>query len=207
MPQTFLSWTWLVLFVAISVVRKAHERRAGRRSSLRDTPVIEAALMVAWGIAAGVAPLVYMFTDRLAFADYPMPWPLGALGAALFLGAIWLLHRSHADLGAAWHPTVEPGAGQGLVTHGVFRRIRHPMYTAHLVWGVAQILLIPNLVGGALALPLILLVLLFRIPREERAMIAEFGDAYRAYMAQTGRVFPPLRLDGGSDGVGHSPQR
>jgi protein-S-isoprenylcysteine O-methyltransferase Ste14 len=194
MSQAVFSWAWLAGLVVISTVRKMHERRAGRRSSLRDTPPLEAVLMFVWGIAAGIVPLFYVFSDFLAFADYPfaMPLPLSLAGIGLFVGAIWLLHRSHADLGQLWKPTVEPQPEQLLVTNSVFRRIRHPMYAAHLLWGVAQLLLLPNLVAGPPGLLLILLVVAVRVPREERAMIEEFGDRYRAYKTKTGAFWPRL---------------
>ncbi|MBW1879008.1 MAG: isoprenylcysteine carboxylmethyltransferase family protein [Deltaproteobacteria bacterium] len=194
MSQAVFSWTWLALFVAISVVRKIHERRAGKRSSLKGTPIAEGALMALWGLAAGILPLVYLFTSWLDFADLPfeMPPALGFLGVGLFLIAIWLLHRSHDDLGKTWSPSVEPEAGERLVTDGVYRRIRHPMYAAHVWWGVAQALLLPNLLAGPLALVLMFVLIAMRVPREERALLETFGDDYRGYMEQTGRILPKL---------------
>lgn len=195
MGQPVFNWIWLGLTAAIIVVRKVHERRAGKRPGFGDTPLPEAALMAAWGAAAGVLPLFYVFGPWLRFADYPFPWPAAAgwIGAALFVGSIWLLHRSHADLGKRWSPAVEPEGGQGLVTGGVYRRIRHPMYTAHVAWGLAQGLLLPNVLAGPLPLLLIAAVLVLRIPREERAMLERFGDEYRAYQKRTGRILPRLR--------------
>jgi len=85
-----------------------------------------------------------LFSEWLDFADYPieMPWALGVFGVLLFLVAIWLLHRSHADLGKNWSPRGDATAGHSLVTGGVYERIRHPMYAAHVVWGIAQALLL-----------------------------------------------------------------
>ena len=64
------------------------------------------------------------------------------------------------------------------------------MYSAHVLWGIAQVLLLPNLIAGPLALIVIFAVIALRVPREERAMIVEFGDAYRQYMERTGRILP-----------------
>jgi protein-S-isoprenylcysteine O-methyltransferase Ste14 len=193
-PQDIFEWGWLVLFVTICIVRKVHERRAGDRGRLRGTPVGEAALMILWGLLAGVAPLFLIFGPLLDFAGYPfaIPWALRVAGLALFVVAIWLLHRSHADLGRLWSPTVEPKDEHGLVTEGVYARVRHPMYTSHVVWGVSQAVLFPNIIAGPLALLVMLVILQVRVPREERAMIDRFGDAYRAYMKRTGRVFPRM---------------
>ncbi len=64
------------------------------------------------------------------------------------------------------------------------------MYSAHVLWGIAQILLLPNLIAGPLALVLIFAVIGIRVPREEQAMLEEFGDDYRQYMKMTGRILP-----------------
>ncbi len=194
MSQEIFHWIWLVLLIVIIVVRKVHERKAGKSVSLGEIPVVEAMLMVLWGIAAGVLPFFYLFGTWLEFANYPftMPAGFGFAGTAFFATAIWLLHRSHADLGKLWSPRVEPESGQWLVTHGVYQRIRHPMYAAHVLWGIAQTLLLPNLVAGPLALLLIFAVIALRIPREERAMLKQFGDKYRRYMERTGRILPKL---------------
>ena len=192
MWQEIFNWIWLALFIIIAVVRKMDEYKAGRRTSLQGTPFVEAALMVLWGMAAGVAPFFYIFGSWLDFADLPLDVPpvFGFSGVALFLVAIWLLHRSHNDLGKLWSPTVEPETAQPLVAEGVYKRVRHPMYAAHVLWGIAQALLLPNLVAGPLALLLILFVLALRVPREDQAMIEEFGDEYCRYMDRTGSILP-----------------
>ena len=194
MLQETFNWVWFALFIVACIVRKVHERKAGRHSSLKGTPIVEASLMVLWGVAAGVLPLIYMFGSWLDFAGLPfkMPSAFGFFGVVLFLISIWLLHRSHADLGRLWSPTVEPEVKQRLITDGVYKRIRHPMYSAHVLWGIAQALLLPNLIAGPLALVLMLGVIGVRVPREEQAMLEEFGSEYREYMKTTGRILPMM---------------
>jgi protein-S-isoprenylcysteine O-methyltransferase Ste14 len=66
------------------------------------------------------------------------------------------------------------------------------MYTAFLVWTVAQAMLLPNWMVGICA-PIVLIALLaVRIPREEQMMIETFGDAYRDYMKRTARFIPGI---------------
>lgn len=40
------------------------------------------------------------------------------------------LRRTHADLGRNWWLSLEIREGHTLITQGVFRYIRHPMYTS-----------------------------------------------------------------------------
>jgi protein-S-isoprenylcysteine O-methyltransferase Ste14 len=114
-------------------------------------------------------------------------------GIGVYAFALWLLWRSHADLGMNFSPVVEVLEGQRLVTDGVYRGIPHPMYTAHLLWGLAQPFLIWNWVAGFFLLATLIPLLLVRIPAEERAMRDRFGDAYDAYREKTGTLFPRFR--------------
>jgi protein-S-isoprenylcysteine O-methyltransferase Ste14 len=192
MAQSLFEWTWLALLITATAVRKAHEHKVGRRASLRGIPLPEAGMMVLWGVAAGVLPLLYLFSPWLDFADYPfdVPLALSIVGVALFVCAIWLLHRSHADLGRQWSPAVEFQDDHVLVTEGAYEWVRHPMYAAHLLWGLAQTLLLPNFVAGPWAFVLMIGITAMRIPREERAMKEQFGDAYQRYRARTGGIVP-----------------
>ncbi len=194
MNQQVLNWAYIVMLVMVIVLRKIHERKSGRERKLKETPVIEIVMMVSWGLAAGVLPPLYMFTDFLDFADLPlgMPFIRGILGTILFLTGIAMLHLSHINLGRLWSPTVNPDDSHKLVRAGVYSMIRHPMYTAHVLWGMGQALLLPNVLAGSLALFLMSTLLVFRIPREEQAMLDVFDDEYRQYMNTTGRIFPKI---------------
>jgi protein-S-isoprenylcysteine O-methyltransferase Ste14 len=97
------------------------------------------------------------------------------------------------DLGQNWSPSLEIGEQQTLVTHGVYRRIRHPMYAAHWMWSIAQALLLHNWIAGPAGLVCFLPLYLMRVPREEQMMFDHFGAAYRAYITRTGRVIPRIR--------------
>jgi len=137
-------------------------------------------------------PILYLFTPLLSFADYRLPPFMPWCGAAVMVPALWLFWRSHADLGRNWSATLEVRKDHQLVTHGVYRRIRHPMYAAIILWGLAQGLLLSNWLAGWSTLVPFLVMYVLRTPREERMMCEFFGDAYRDYMRQTGRLLPRL---------------
>ena len=192
MSSKVFEWVWFALLIAIITVRTLHERAAGGNQGIKGTPLLEAVLMVMWAMAAAVIPLLYMFSPWLRLADYPfeIPFTLGIMGVGIFVAAIRLLHRSHADLGRSWSTNVRPNEAHRLVVDGVYRRTRHPMYSAHILWGIAQGLLLPNFLAGPLALILILVLVSIRVPREERLLLEAFSDQYRQYMNTTGRFLP-----------------
>jgi protein-S-isoprenylcysteine O-methyltransferase Ste14 len=133
-------------------------------------------------------PLIYLFTPWLDFADYDLPGWLGWIGTVVFAGAIVLLWRSHADLGRNWSPTLQIRPEHSLITHGIYRHIRHPMYSAHLLWAIAQGLLLANWLAGWIFFVTSLPLYLYRVPREEQMMLDQFGDDYRHYKIRTGSM-------------------
>jgi protein-S-isoprenylcysteine O-methyltransferase Ste14 len=181
---------FLAGFVAGSVIRKVYTRGCrNEKAEKKRRTVSDIVLIAAVGFGM-VTPLVYLFTPWLDFANYDLPGWMGWAGTAVFAGAIVLLWRSHADLGRNWSATLQIKSEHELVTHGVYRYVRHPMYAAHLLWAVAQGLLLENWLAGWAFLVTFLPFCLLRVPQEEEMMLEQFGDQYRAYMARTGRLIP-----------------
>ncbi len=164
------------------------EERAAELTQEGPATLVFSAL---WGVAL-LLPFVTAFTSWLTSADYSLPTWLGWTGVVLYAGALWLLWRSHADLGDNWSPVPDPVAEAELVTEGVFRRIRHPMYAAHILWGLAQPLLITNWVAGPLALISAAGLAALRIGPEEEKLITAFGEQYEQYRQATGALIPKL---------------
>jgi protein-S-isoprenylcysteine O-methyltransferase Ste14 len=135
-------------------------------------------------------PMLSLATPWLDRFAYVVPPAGQGLGAVLLAVSLWLFYRSHADLGRQWSPSLEVHSEHLLVTQGVYRRMRHPMYASIWLFALAQPLLVHNWVAGALAVPGFALLYFVRVPREEQLMLDTFGDAYRQYMARTGRVWP-----------------
>ncbi|AKJ28903.1 farnesyl cysteine carboxyl-methyltransferase [Caldimonas brevitalea] len=136
-------------------------------------------------------PMLFLATPWFGRFDYRLPsaW-LPVLGSLLMAASLWLFYLSHAHLGRQWSPSLEVHAEHQLVTSGVYRRVRHPMYASIWLFALAQPLLIHNWVAGALAVPGFGLLYFLRVPREEALMLETFGEAYRAYLQRTGRVWP-----------------
>ena len=168
----------------------------GKRS--RTVPVKRRAVgplervLLLFAVASTFVPLVWLWRPVFPFAEYPLePVPYAA-GLVLVAVGLWLFHRSHADLGTNWSITLELREGHTLVTEGVYRRIRHPMYAALFLYSIGLALVVPNWVVGPIYLVSFGLLFAFRVRREERLMRDEFGPAYDGYCARTKRLVPAL---------------
>jgi protein-S-isoprenylcysteine O-methyltransferase Ste14 len=121
--------------------------------------------------------------------DFSLPFWVRWAGLALGLASLGLWSWTHVALGTLWSAQLQLRANHRLVTSGPYYRIRHPMYTAILIWAASLGFLIANWVPFLFAV-LVVLFLVGRVPREEEMMIEQFGDEYREYMKRTGRFFP-----------------
>jgi protein-S-isoprenylcysteine O-methyltransferase Ste14 len=180
------------------VIRTPYEqRRRKTQMAVERVGDLERALVNLLFVGMGFVPTVYALTSWLDWADYRLApeaeRSAGGVGAALMTLAILLFWRSHADLGRNWSPSLQFRERHALVTEGVYRHVRHPMYASEWLWGVAQVLLLQNWVAGWASLALFTPLYILRVPREERMMLDRFGEGYRAYMDRTGRIVPRLQ--------------
>jgi protein-S-isoprenylcysteine O-methyltransferase Ste14 len=183
---------FLAGFVVGSVVRVIYTvRRRGIKAEKKYSNVLDIILVSAAGIGMDL-PFLYLFAPWLDFANYSLPRWSGCIGTIVFAGAIIMLWRSHADLGRNWSATLCITGQHSLVTTGIYRHIRHPMYTAHLLWAIAQGLLLSNWLAGWAFLVLSVPLYIVRIPKEEQMMLEHFGEKYRQYESRTGRLIPRL---------------
>lgn len=166
-------------------------RGAGRTVVRSDKGPAERALL-AFVSLAFLCALLWVATPAFRFADYPLRPVAFVPGLACLMLGLWLLYRSHADLGANWSVTLEVREGHRLVTGGVYRRLRHPMYLALLLHGLGQALVLPNWLAGPAYLAAFILLVACRLGPEERLMAETFGADYQAYRARTRRLIPGL---------------
>jgi len=139
-------------------------------------------------------PMLVWLPDRTLYT-LPPPWLwLALLGqllaAASILYGLWQTNIWHF-LGLCQLLGL-PDDGRinckpPLVISGLYRWVRHPLY----FWGLVLIWLTPQMTLTRLALFAALSVYLYMGTFfEERRLVAEFGDVYRAYQRQVPRLIP-----------------
>ena len=189
---------WNLVFLAGFVVyfgirHRFIQQTKGEKKAVSRKDGLEHALLTGMFVTVMVLPMVYLFTPLLGFADYRLPALLPWIGATAMIASLWLFWRSHVDLGQNWSVSLELREQHELVTQGIYRRIRHPMYASIWLWALAQGLMLPNWLAGWGAVPAFLAMYVSRLPREEGMMEEKFGEAYREYAKRTGRVLPKMK--------------
>ena len=161
---------------------KAEQLRQASPKEMRDLMIAGLSMVPVWA---------YMLTPYVDFAAIGLALPVRAVGLALALAATPVLAASHAALGASWSPFGDVPPADGLVTSGVYRWVRHPMYASFFLFNIGILLLSSNwfAVPGIFGM---LWLYYARVDHEERMMLELFGDEYRGYARKTGRVVPGL---------------
>ncbi|MDK2981547.1 MAG: hypothetical protein PWQ55_1894 [Chloroflexota bacterium] len=172
--------------------RKPDERMS-QKQRIQQEGALLSLLMVSWFLAAMLLPALYAGLGWYTRFDFYLPQAAYYIGMLAFLLGLWLLWRAHTDLARSWSAVVQIKRDQQLITEGIYAHIRHPIYSAHLLWGAAQVLLIHNWLAGFLGAMLITAIIALRIPREEKMLLGQYGQAYRDYMHRTGALLPRLR--------------
>ena len=143
-------------------------------------------MLPSWSLVAAQFALII----ALVITTQPLGTPLAnglafaLVIAATFVGVGALASNRPGNFNV--RPEVKPGAQ--LVTDGIYRFIRHPMYSAVLLAMLAAVAADPRLWRIALWLALFG-VLLAKARREERLLAQQFSE-YAAYRAHTRRFLP-----------------
>jgi protein-S-isoprenylcysteine O-methyltransferase Ste14 len=117
------------------------------------------------------------------------------LGAVLLFGGLFFQAAAMLGLGASWRIGIDEGARPGLVTHGLYRFSRNPIYLGLIVALVGYTLLLPTLLS-ALILVGACIAIRQQILEEERYLVRTYGEQYRDYARRVGRLLPGVgRLD------------
>lgn len=184
---------FVVMAVAWFAIRLPHEWRAMRRPIARSArSVREIIALLAAFLGMGVIPYTYILTDYLSFADYSFAPGNAIAGGGVAIAALIVFYLTHKALGSNWSATLDVRKNHRLVTRGIYRRIRHPMYTGFYLWTIAQALLLPNWLAGFSGLMGFGTLYFLRVHREEQMMLEAFGPKYQAYMRRTKRLIPWL---------------
>lgn len=192
------------------------------RALLVVVPAVWVIVTIAWARRVGKladSPVILRFPSRLE-RTFPWIWtawmvaPLFAAGAPdiCVVGCLWepgsgvpgttglllegagfvLAASASLTLGASWRIGIGEATGARLVTNGIYRWIRNPLFGGMLLALFGFVVYVPALPFLALWGASFLLLRAQAI-REETALSARFGATYAAYLRETGRWLPSLR--------------
>lgn len=107
---------------------------------------------------------------------------LAALGMGSAIAGVIAFRHQHTTVNP-----LTPSASSAIVTGGIYRVSRNPMYLGFLLVLAGWVVYLSN-AGAALFLPAFVAYLTrYQIEPEERALLAKFGSQYAEYMSRVRR--------------------
>ncbi|MCG6857789.1 MAG: isoprenylcysteine carboxylmethyltransferase family protein [Salaquimonas sp.] len=197
--MTWLTWPlvgaiiWfagLALWIAIRWVPNRRARRAKITVHSRK-PIERFSMIVSW-MGLGGFPLIWIATGWPSALDHATHPLIILIGTVIFIVSLRLFRLTHKALGAMWSHSLDLRENHKLVSHGIYERVRHPMYTAFWLWALAQPFLLSNWLAGLSGIVGFGTLYFLRIGQEERMMEERFGEQYRDYCKRTKRIIPGI---------------
>lgn len=180
-------WTVFGLFAVGEYAMRFRSRfnRGGKRAERWSLLVVVAA--VVGGILGGLQ-LARWHAASIGAAR----WPLFVVGLALMATGVLVRQWAILVLGRFFTVDVRVHPNQTVVDRGPYRWVRHPSYSALVLFFVGLGLAVSNWASLTILALVPTAGLLVRIHSEERALIAGLGEEYRRYAATRRRLFPGI---------------
>jgi len=132
--------------------------------------------------------VAYAVAGPAAVGVIAAPPAVAVAGWALVGASLALLVTAQTQMGAAWRIGIDERATP-LVTHGLYRLVRNPIYSAMDLVLAGAVLVAPSPWSLAAAVA-VAVALALQTRLEERHLVALHGDRYLAYAARVGRFVP-----------------
>lgn len=128
----------------------------------------------------------HLWETLLGLGGDPHMNPLHLFSNVLIAGGFVLL-------ASAWKVLYRAQKGKELATAGLYGRVRHPQYVGFITIMLGFLFQWPTFLTLAM-FPILVTMYVKLARREEREVLAEFGDEYARYAAATPAFLPRLRL-------------
>ena len=127
----------------------------------------------------------HLWNTLLGWKINPHFDPLHILSNVIIFGGFILLS-------AAWKVLYEAQKTRALATTGPYAHVRHPQYVGFILIMLGFLFQWPTIVT-LIMFPILVTMYVKLARREEREVLAEFGERYRRYRGSTPAFFPRLR--------------
>lgn len=185
----------VILFTGIGIstyFRRKADRNSGEKLSRSADGKPMMTVIRIGGLILWLSPLVYLINPAwMAWSKLGLPewvrWLGVGIGILCAFGIYWLF----SSIGSGITPVSATRKEHKLSTSGIYRWVRHPLYTFGSSMFVAFGMMVDNWFIALLGV-LAFIGMAVRTPKEEANLIEKFGDEYREYMKRTGRFLPKI---------------
>lgn len=167
----FLAWILFTMILLGFTLARSHPYRFTRFLAFESILSLIFLNAAAW------------FLDPFSFLQV-FSW-ICLVGSIILVGFGFFLIKTKGNLEGDFEDTTT------LITSGVYKYVRHPLYTSLILFSLGVFLKDPSLLGMGLMITTMIGVYM-TAQIEEGHNLERFGDAYREYMDKTKRFIPKI---------------
>lgn len=188
----------MAIFVAgllIGGYYRYQAEKAGEKISWNEEGAVVMILLRFFGLLGWGSVIVYLINPEwMKWAEIPLPAMARWIGVITGVIAVPLLYWLFKSIGTNITQTVKTRKEHKLVTNGPYRWVRHPLYSVGTLLFTSFALMASNWFIGLTTL-IGLVMLMVRLPKEEKNLVEKFGEEYKEYAKRTGRLIPRIRAN------------
>ena len=185
----------VILFTCVGIssyFRRKADKDTGEKISRKVDGTAMMTVIKIGGLIVWLSPLVYLINPQwMAWSKIGLPEWVRWLGVGIGILCVASVYWLFSSIGNNITPTSATRKEHKLVTSGIYRWIRHPLYTFASLLFISFGMMADNWFIAVLGI-LTFILMAIRTPKEEANLIEKFGDEYREYMKRTGRFLPRL---------------
>ncbi|MCC7118783.1 MAG: isoprenylcysteine carboxylmethyltransferase family protein [Anaerolineales bacterium] len=185
----------LMLFTGVGISSYFRHKADKETSESVSRKVDGSAMMTAikfGGLILWLSPLVYLINPAwMDWSKIGLPESIRWLGVGTGILCTFGIYWLFSSIGRGITPTSATRKEHRLVTHGIYKYIRHPLYTIGSSFILSFGVMADNWFIAMFGI-LAFILMAIRAPKEEANLIEKFGDEYREYMKRTGKFLPRL---------------
>lgn len=177
-------WLWNAMLIVWLVLWFGMKRAKKRETPFERLQHVIPVLLAFWLVFDNNLTVL----NARIFPENPVVLWIGLALTALGIGiCIW----ARLSLGANWSGIVTLKQDHELVRKGLYRWIRHPIYTGILV-GFIGTAMIKDHARAWVGFAVLLASFYFKARREENFLRQEFGEGFEEHLKHTGMFLPKL---------------
>jgi protein-S-isoprenylcysteine O-methyltransferase Ste14 len=194
--NTFRIFATIIFITSVIISgysRLKADKTTGEKVSWKDEGTIMILLLRVGGLLLWLSLIGYLIhPPLLAWSKVGLPNWIRWIGVGTGFICVFLIYWLFSSIGSGISPTVGTRKEHKLVTHGIYRWVRHPLYSVGTLLFLSFAILADSWYIAAMAI-LTFVLLAIRLPNEEAHLIQKFGDEYREYMKNTGAYLPKFQ--------------
>ena len=194
----FIAGFFFLMIFSLLIANIIQKKRQGKsvkgKLDLKSIP-----RSIIWLPALALLAMLFIFVHTIWYIIYPqvidylfpirimMNTPLNIAGMVLVAVGLIIMHTSQIQLGASYSILLKEDK-QKLVTSGLFKIMRNPLYFGANLGFIGIFLMVPSR-SFVVSMLILLLNNHFRILEEEKHLLKVYQDEYMEYKKRVGRYF------------------